>query len=212
MAASNTRQAFMSTNAFSAETSSLVLHFGELLRKWNEDDFFDFCQRNRDLRIERTSDGELILMTPTGGETASFEFRLAGLLANWVEADGTGIGFGPSAGFILPNGAERSPDLAWVRRSRWDALAPQQRAKFPPLCPDFVVEVRSPTDSLAELRKKMEEYLENGALLGWLVDPLEKRVHVYRPGERPVCLDHAEALSGEPVLRGLKIDFSRLWP
>lgn len=202
----------MSTHALSTEMPPLLLHFGKLLGKWDEDDFFEFCQQNRDLRIERTSDGELILMTPTGGDTASFEFRLAVQFGTWVESDGTGVGFGPSAGFILPNGAERSPDLAWVRRSRWESLAPQQRAKFPPLCPDFVVEVRSRTDSLAELRKKMEEYVDNGAQLGWLVDPLERKVYVYRPGERPLCLDHPETLSGEPDLPGLRIDMARLWP
>jgi Uma2 family endonuclease len=202
----------MSTHTLSAEAPPVVLHFGKLLRKWDEDEFFDFCQKNQNLRIERTSDGELILMTPTGGDTASFEFRLSVQFGNWTEADGSGIGFGPSAGFILPNGAERSPDLAWVRRSRWDALAPGQRAKFPPLCPDFVVEVRSRTDSLSELRKKMREYQENGASLGWLIDPLEKKVHIYRPGEKPVCLDNPESLSGDPVLPGLRIDLSRLWP
>ncbi len=202
---------FMNTSTLAAEAPPVVLHFGALLRKLSDDDFFDFCQWNRDLRIERTSDGELVLMPPTGGETASFEFRLAAALANWIEADGTGIGFGPSAGFILPNGAERSPDLAWVQRSRWDALTPEQRAKFPPLCPDFVAEVRSRTDLLRGLQEKMQEYLDSGARLGWLIDPAEKKVHVYRPNEEPVCLDNPESLSGDPVLPGLQLDLRRLW-
>jgi len=201
----------MNNATLPTEAPPIVLDFGGILRKLTDDDFFEFCEQNRNLRIERTSNGELVLMTPTGGETATFEFRLGVAFGNWVEADGTGIGFGPSAGFILPNGAERSPDLAWVQRSRWDALSPPQREKFPPLCPDFVAEVRSRTDSLRALQEKMQEYLDSGARLGWLIDPLEKKVHVYRPNEEPVCLDEPESVSGDPVLPGLRIDLRRLW-
>jgi Uma2 family endonuclease len=202
----------MSTSTLSCESAPVVLDFGPLMRKLSDDDFFEFCQRNGNLRIERTCDGELILMPPTGGETASFEFQVAVEFGNWAKADGTGVGFGPSAGFVLPNGAERSPDLAWVERSRWDALTAEERAKFPPLCPDFVAEVRSRTDSLRALQAKMKEYLENGARLGWLIDPVEKTVHVYRPGEPAVCLDHPESVSGDPILPGFQVDLGRIWP
>jgi len=118
----------------------------------------------------------------------------------WAKADGTGIAFGSSTGFVLPNGAERSPDFSWVRRARWDALTPEQRERFPPLCPDFVGEIRSPSDRLASLEEKMREYMANGAELGWLIDPAERKVVVYRPGATPVCLDDPETISGDPVL------------
>jgi Uma2 family endonuclease len=201
----------MAATSISAEGWPVVLCVRPLLGELDDDKFFEFCQLNRELRIERTSDGEVIIMPPTGGDVASFEFRLAAVLANWAEADGRGLGFGPSAGFMLPNGAERSPDLAWVQRSRWDALTPDERAKFPPLCPDFVGEVRSRTDSLRRLQEKMQEYLANGARLGWLIDPLDKKVHVYRPGEEPVCLENPESVAGDPVLPGFTVPLRRLW-
>jgi len=188
-----------------------VLRITPLVGELDDDRLFEFCQLNQQLRIERTSDGEVVVMPPTGGDVASFEFRLAAVFGNWVEADGRGLGFGPSAGFILPNGAERSPDLAWVERSRWDALTPQQRAKFPPLCPDFVAEVRWRTDTLRALQEKMQEYLDNGARLGWLIDPLGKEVHVYRPGAEPVCLEDPESVVGDPVLPGFTLQLRRLW-
>lgn len=202
----------MATTSVSAEGWPLMLRTGRLFGGLNDDQFFELCQLHRNLRLERTSDGEVIVMPPTGGDTASFEFQVAGALAKWAEADGTGVGFGPSAGFTLPNRAVRSPDVAWVLRTRWDTLSPEQRAKFPPLCPDFVVEVRSRTDSFRGLQEKMEEYLENGARLGWLIDPLEKKVYVYEPGRQAVCLDDPELLLGDPVLPGLKLDVRRLWP
>jgi len=189
-----------------------MLRTGMLFGELNDDQFFELCQAHRNLRLERTSDREVIVMPPTGGDTASYELRVAVAIANWAEADGTGLVFGPSAGFTLPNRAVRSPDVAWVLRTRWDALSPEQRAKFPPLCPDFVVEVRSRTDSFRGLQEKMEEYLENGARLGWLIDPLEKKVYVYEPGRQAVCLDDPESLPGDPVLPGFKLDVRRLWP
>lgn len=202
----------MATTSVSAEGWPLMLRTGRLFGGLNDDQFFELCQSHRDLRLERTSDGEVIVMPPTGGDTASYELRVAVAIANWAEADGTGLVFGPSAGFTLPNRAVRSPDVAWVLRTRWDTLSPEQRAKFPPLCPDFVVEVRSRTDSFRGLQEKMEEYLDNGARLGWLIDPLEKKVYVYEPGRQAVCLDDPESLLGDPVLPGLKLDVRRLWP
>jgi len=201
----------MTTATVSAEAWPLSIRFGPLLKNASDDDFFDFCQMNRELRIERTSDGEVIVMPPVGGKAGNIEYKLAWLFGNWAEADGSGVGFGSSTGFILPNGAERSPDLAWVERSRWESLSPEQRERFPPLCPDFVAEVRSPTDSLRILRAKMQEYLANGARLGWLIDPLEKKVYVYRAGARVKCLDNPETLSGDPVLPGFTLDVRRLW-
>jgi Uma2 family endonuclease len=174
-------------------------------------EFFEFCQRNRDWRIERTSEGELIIMPPTGGTTGLCNFKLNVEFGIWVKQDGSGIGFDSSTGFILPNGAERSPDLAWVRRSRWEALTEEERAEFPPLCPDFVVEIRSLSDRLTTLQAKMQEYIDNGALLGWLLDPREKKVYVYRPNAPVAVFAQPVTLSGDPVLPGFIIHFADLW-
>ncbi len=201
----------MSVSVRSAETKPFILHFGSVLRKLSDDDFFEFCQANQDWRIERTSDGDIIIMPPTGLETGGRNFNLAGMFHAWVRTDGTGKGFDSSTGFILPNGAERSPDLAWVRLSRLNALTERQRERFAPLCPDFVVELRSPSDSLTALQAKMEEYIQNGAELGWLIDPFEKKVHVYRPQTEVECFDNPATVSGEPLLKGFVLDVRELW-
>lgn len=201
----------MNVSVRSAENKPFTLHFGSVLRKLSDDDFFEFCQANQDWRIERTSDGDIIIMPPTGLETGGRNFNLAGMFHAWVRADGTGKGFDSSTGFILPNGAERSPDLAWVRLSRLNALTERQRERFAPLCPDFVVELRSPSDSLTALQAKMEEYIENGAQLGWLIDPFEKKVYVYRPQAQVECLDNPATVSGEPLLKGFVLDVGELW-
>lgn len=201
----------MNVSVRSAENKPFTLHFGTVLRKLSDDDFFDFCQANRDWRIERTSDGDIIIMPPTGLETGGRNFNLAGMFHAWVRTDGTGKGFDSSTGFILPNGAERSPDLAWVRLSRLNALTEKQRERFAPLCPDFVVELRSPSDSLTALQAKMEEYIENGAELGWLIDPFEKKVYVYRPQGQVECLDNPATVSGDPLLKGFVLDVGELW-
>jgi Uma2 family endonuclease len=177
----------------------------------NDDEFFDFCQLNADLRIERTAEGDLIVRPPTGGATGNRSFNLAGAFGVWAAANGTGVGFASSTGFTLPNGAMRSPSLAWVKRSRWEALTRKEREKFPPLCPDLVVELRSPSDDLDTLQEKMEEYRANGAQLGWLIDPLEKKVYAYRPLEEARCLDDPAHVAGEPVLPGFVLEMSRIW-
>ncbi len=188
-----------------------ILHFGRILEKVSDHEFFEFCQLNKDWRIERTAEGDLIIMPPTGGETGRLNFALTGLFSVWVERDGTGFGFDSSTGFTLPNGAKRSPDLSWIRRSRWEKLTESQRGEFPPLCPDFVIEIRSKADSLATLQTKMEEYITNGALLGWFIDPIDKRVYVYRPSEPMQRLDNPLTISGESVLRGFTLDMKKLW-
>jgi Uma2 family endonuclease len=177
----------------------------------SDDALFEFCQRNRDLRIERTSEGDLIVMSPTGAETGRRNFTLTSLFGAWVVRDGTGVGFDSSTGFVLPNGAERAPDVAWLRKSRWEALTVEQRRRFAPLCPDFVIELRSPSDDLEELHAKMREYADNGAALGWLIDPDAKRVWVYRPGEEPEALEAPPTLTGEPVLPGFVLDLAAIW-
>lgn len=129
----------------------------------------------------------------------------------WSELDGNGVSFDSSTGFILPSGAERSPDAAWMTLTRWQALGPEARAKFPPVCPDFVVELRSRSDDLAKLRAKMEDYRASGARLGWLIDPVERRVDVYRPEVEVETLDAPATLAGDPVLHGFVLDLSRIW-
>ena len=190
---------------------SVVLHCGPLLHKLNDHEFFEFCQLNSGWRIERTSAGDLIIMAPTGGERGRRNFTLTQLFGRWAEEDGSGIGFASSTGFTLPNGAKRSPDLAWIRRDRWEALTEEEREEFPPLCPDFVVELRSCSDALASLQAKMEEYMEHGARLGWLIDPQERTVYIYRPQSEAQRLDNPTTVSGEPLLPGFCLEVRRLW-
>ena len=169
------------------------------------------CQANRELRFERTAQGELLLMAPTAGETGRRNAKLTQHLANWADMDGGGLVFDSSTGFVLPNGAMRSPDAAWLRRSRWEGLRPDQKQTFIPLCPDFVIELRSGTDSLQALQDKLQEYLQNGALLGWLIDPPYRRVYVYRPGVPVKCLEKGNSISGDPELPGFVLDLSQVW-
>jgi Uma2 family endonuclease len=201
----------MSAEVVFSEARPLVLCLGPLRHRMTDEEFFEFCHANADLRIERTSEGDLILMSPAGGKTGNRNLKLAVRLGSWAEADGTGMAFDSSTGFILPNGAERSPDAAWVSQARWDQLTEKQQESFPPLCPDFVVELRSPTDDLNDQQAKMDEYLANGAQLGWLIDPFEKKVYVYRCGEAVACLDHPDSVSGEPVLRGFTLQLQQVW-
>lgn len=184
------------------------LHLQNLL---DDDEFFEFCQLNSDLRIERSCKGDIIIMPPTGGETGARNFDLITTFGAWVEKDGTGKGFDSSAGFTLPNGAVRSPDLAWVQKERWEHLPKEQRKKFPPLCPDFVVELVSESDLLPMVRNKMAEYMANGAQLGWLLDPFDQKVFIYNPGGAMEVLDNPRTVSGEPLLKGFILDVQLLW-
>lgn len=143
----------------------------ELKIDLTDEQFFQLCHNNRDYRFERTAKGELLIMSPTGGETGNRDFEISVQLGIWNKQHNLGKGFDSSTGFTLPNGAVRSPGASWVKRERWDALTPEQQQKFAPLCPDFVVELRSPSDSLEKVREKMQEYINNGASLGWLINP-----------------------------------------
>lgn len=186
-------------------------NFGKFLKKMTEDEFFEFCQENSELRIEMDKRGEIEIMPPTGSETGGRNFTLIGKFAIWVEKDGSGKGFDSSTGFRLPNGARRSPDLSWMRLEKWNAVAPERRKKFAPVCPDFVVELRSETDLLRKLQAKMIEYIENGASLGWLIDATKKRVYVYRP-ENPVeILENPKQVSGEPLLKDFTLELKEIW-
>jgi len=177
----------------------------------DDEQFYQFCVANSDLQIERTAEGDILIMAPEGGSSGFGGTKLLLSFGDWAERDGTGQVFGSSTGFILPNGATRSPDVAWVRNERLDALTDKQWERFLPLCPDFVLELRSPSDSVRRLQQKMEEYRDNGAQQGWLLDPQNKQVHVYRPGAAVEILDNPTSLSGEPVLRGFVLDVPRIW-
>lgn len=188
----------------------LSLQVSDSLRL-SDEELFELCVRNPELRIERTAEGDLLVMTPAGGATDYRNTEIVAALLMWAKHDGTGVAFGPSAGFLLPNGAMRSPDAAWVPRSRLAPLSDEAREKFLPLCPDFVVELRSPSDRLADLQAKMEEYRDNGARLGWLIDPQERRIHVYRPPHPVEDLENPSRIAGDPELPGFVLDLTPIW-
>jgi len=175
------------------------------------EEFEQLCSKYRDLRLELTSSGELIVMPPTGSLTGVRCSNLTFQLAAWSKNDATGVCFGSSAGFTLPNGAIRSPDASWIQRERWDGLTKQQKESFAPICPDFAVEIRSPSDSLRELHLKMFEYVENGTSLGWLIDPSKRKVYVYQPNQEVVVLDSPETVSADPLLPGFELYLNELW-
>jgi Uma2 family endonuclease len=199
------------TTSTAAESEPLVIHFSPVLKKMSEQEFYEFCRLNPDLSLELSSEGDLIIMPPTGGKSGRRNAVLGARLTLWALETKVGHAFDSSTLFTLPNSAKRSPDFAWVSNERWDALTEDEQERFPPLCPDFVVELRSRTDALKNLRQKMEEYMANGAQLGWLIDPLERRVDVYRPGAAVEQLDDPRAISGEPVLGGLELELQEIW-
>ena len=188
-----------------AETITLTTPL-ELNIELTDEQFFQLCQNNRDLQFERTATGELIIMPPTGSDTGNRNIDISYQLQCWSRQNNLGKAFDSSTGFKLPNGAERSPDASWVRIERWNALTSEQQNKFAPLCPDFVVELRSPSDSLEKLRSKMREYIENGAKLGWLIDRQNRRVEVYRANQEVEIISSPTHLSGEDVLPGFVLD------
>ena len=170
------------------------------------DDFWRLCVANRDLRLERTARGRLIVMAPAGSDSGMRNADLTAQVVVWAKADGTGVPFDSSAGFTLPNGAVRAPDASWIVRERWDALTREQKDKFSPICPDFVVELTSPSDTHEAARKKLAEYIEQGARLGWLIHRKTGAVEVYRPGRPVEVLKRPATLSGEDVLPGFELD------
>lgn len=191
-------------------TSTIVLRIPPKLQMTDED-FFEFCQINSELRIERNKSGELLIMPPTGGTTGNRSGSVFGELYIWTRQDGTGICFDSSTGFKLSMG-DKSPDASWIKLERWNALSPEQQDKFPPICPDFVVELRSASDNLKSLQEKMQEYMrEPGVQLGWLIDRKNRRVYIYRPDLPEECLDNPATVSGDPVLPGFVLNMSKIW-
>ncbi len=180
----------------------------ELKIDLTDEQFFQLCQNNRDLQFERTASGELLIMPPTGSDTGRRNVKITTQLDIWNSQNNLGEVFDSSSGFKLPNGADRSPDASWVPRERWEALTPEQQEGFAPICPDFAVELHSPSDSLKKIQEKMQEYIENGARLGWLIDRKNRRVEIYRPNRDVEILENPATLSGEDVLPGFVLDLT----
>ena len=176
-----------------------------------DEEFERICQKYEGFRIELSEEGVIEIMPPTGGDTGRGNALVGRLLGNWAEENRTGVDFDSSTMFKLSNGAKRSPDASWIRQEIWDVLTPEERRGFPPVCPDFVIKLRSPSDRLSPLKAKMEEYIENGTQLGWLIDPQEHKVYVYRPDQAVECLENPSEVSGDPVLPGFVLPVARLW-
>ena len=190
--------------------SALTLQLPPVL-KLSDEQFAQLAAANQDLQLELTAKGELIIMPPTGGETGDRNFELDGQLWYWNRQTRLGKAFDSSTGFRLPKGGTRSPDVAWVSMDRWEALTPAERRKFLPLCPDFAVELVSETDDVEETRSKMQEYVNNGLRLGWLINPRTRQVEIYRQNQAVEVLQSPATLSGEEVLPGFVLDLQPIF-
>ncbi|WP_299484455.1 Uma2 family endonuclease [Acaryochloris sp. IP29b_bin.137] len=173
--------------------------------------FWQLCVANPELRLEHSTAGELIICPLFGGITSNRNAHLICELYNWADSDATGIAFGSSTGFTLPNGATRAPSAAWLRQERWDALTPEQRERFVPFCPDFVVELLSKSDELQTTQAKMQEYIDNGARLGWLINRESKQIQIYQPNQTDEILDAPQSISADPVLKGFRLNLGSIW-
>lgn len=179
--------------------------------QFTDDEFYAFCQANPELKVERTATGQIIIMALTGGKTGIKNTEITAELTIWNRKARSGVTFDSSTGFRLPNGAIRSPDAAWIRNERWQSLSETEQEKFPPLCPDFVIELRSPSDNLANAQEKMQEWLQNGCRLAWLLDAAQQQTYVYRLDAQPEAVSGFDrTLSGEQVLPGFALNFRLL--
>jgi Uma2 family endonuclease len=190
--------------------ASIVLNLKPFV-ELSDSQFYELCQNHRDLKFERTAQGELVIVAPVGGEGGSREADLISDLVYWNRRTQLGKVFSSSTCFKLPNNADRSPDAAWVMREKWNQLTPEQQKKFPPLCPDFAIELRSESDALEPLQQKMQEYLDNGLRLGWLINPQDRQVEIYRASQSNQVLQNPPQVDGEDVLPGFVFDLSLLW-
>lgn len=179
--------------------------------KLTNEQFFQLCQQNELILFERNADGTLVIMPLAGGITSNRNLNLSTQLYNWNRDESLGIAFGSCTGFTLPNSAVRSPNASWLKRDRWDVLTQEQKEKFAPVCPDFVLELCSATDCWKRLQDKMHEYLENGTRLGWLIDFETQKVEIYRQGQEVEVLENPVSLSGEDVLPGFVLNLESIW-
>lgn len=190
--------------------TSIVLNLKPFI-ELNDDQFYQLCQNHRELQFERTAQGELVIVTPVGGEGGSREADLIGDLVHWNRRMQLGKVFSSSTCFKLANGANRSPDAAWINLERWNQLTPDQQKKFPPICPDFVIELRSETDALEPLQQKMQEYINNGLCLGWLINPQDRQIEIYKANQVKRVLENPLSVDGEEVLPGFVFHLSLVW-
>ncbi|MBA2493911.1 MAG: Uma2 family endonuclease [Acidobacteria bacterium] len=205
--ASNIQSIYSTDVPFPVQPFSLDFHSARLTEK----QFEELCRNNPDMKFELSAKGKLIIMPPTSMESGWKNSRLTRRIDVWTEEDGTGMSFDSSTMFTLPNGAKRSPDVSWILRGRVEKLSLAERRRFARIVPDFVIELRSPTDALKDLQDKLAEYIENGVRLGWLIDPMEKKVHVYRGNGKVEVLDNPEKVSGEDVLKGFELNPREIW-
>ena len=180
-------------------------------RPMDDDEYFEFCAKNSELHIEREANGEIIIMPPTGFETGYRNNEVSSQLRNWARVDGRGVALGSNTEYVLPNGAARAPDASWILKSRLAGFTKEQKKRFLPVCPDFVGELISPTDRLPGVKAKMREWMENGAALGWLIDPDRRSVHVYRPQREPDVLVDIDHLDGEGPVAGFRLELPDIW-
>jgi Uma2 family endonuclease len=183
----------------------------DVISKIDDEQFYQLCCSNPELILERNQQGELIIMSPTGGETGSYNSELNAEFVIWNRQHKLGVIFDSSTCFKLPKGSNRSPDVAYVNKENWDKLTDEEKSKFPPLAPDFVLELMSKTDSLQDIQEKMQEYMDNGVKLGWLINPAEKQVEIYRQKQKKEVLNHPRSISGENILPDFILDLSILW-
>jgi len=177
----------------------------------SDQDLLSFCARNDFMRVEREANGEILVMTPANSKTSKMNIRIGRLLDEWAEADGRGFAFDSSGGFTLPDTSMRNPDAAWIERSRWEALSNEEQSSFAPICPDFVIELRSPSDRLVMVEAKMEMWIANGAQVAWLIDPAQEIVTIYRPGESPEVLHEPSSVQGSGPVAGFELVMARVW-
>ena len=180
-------------------------------RPLSDEELMRFCAANETLRVEREPNGEILVMTPAGFGTGKINGRITRCLVEWADADGRGAVTDSNGGYTLPDGSMRAPDAAWVRNDRWQALSEEDQSRFAPICPDFVIELRSPSDRLPDLQAKMEQWIANGAEVAWLIDPIEKAVTIYRPGDEPAVLTHPTSVQGTGPIAGFELVMSRIW-
>ena len=190
--------------------TAITINFNNIV-KFSDDQFYQLCRDNPDIKFERNANGELIVMPPTGGETGKRNAKLTARFVLWNEQIQLGEVFDSSTCFKLPNGPDRSPDVSWIKLTRWIALSAEQREKFPPIAPDFVLELMSPSDSLSETQAKMQEYMNAGVKLGWLIDRKTRRVEIYRQGQPKEVLESLTSLSGENILPGFVLNLQIIW-
>lgn len=177
----------------------------------SDEELMRFCAANDFLRVERDANGEILVMTPAGNNTGRKNAYVIQVLGTWSDTDGRGYAFDSNTGFTLPDGSMRSPDAAWIQAVRWDALSVDDKDRFSPICPDFIIELRSPSDNLAELEAKMEQWIANGAKVAWLIDPERQVVCIYRSGDQPEVLHHPTSVQGNGIVAGFELVMTRIW-